>query len=65
MKRHVPSGKRQKARTQDDVVFCAKTGALISSVPPLNVIPFPRAHVNSGAIEREIDQSQMVDHDDI
>jgi hypothetical protein len=70
MKRHVPWGKRQKARAQDDAVFCAETGALISgallsSAPPTNVVPFQRVLMNSVAIEREIDKPQTVDNDDI
>lgn len=64
MKRRTHWGKRQNAQAQDDVVFCAKTGAPISSAPPPNVIPFPRAIVNSGAIEQNNDPAH-INNDDI
>lgn len=34
--------KRPSRPPQDDPVFCAETGALISSDPPSNVVAFPR-----------------------
>jgi hypothetical protein len=65
MIRHIHSGKRQDTRAQDDDVFCAKTGALISGAPSPNVIPFPRPVTNSGSVELKIDMPQLVDNDDI
>lgn len=34
--------KRPSRPTQDDPVFCAETGALISNDQPSNVVSFPR-----------------------
>ena len=50
MKRQAPPCGKNVAFKMEPV-FCAKTGLLISSDPPLNVVSFPRASARSGAIK--------------
>lgn len=64
MNRYTHWGKRKNIRAQEDAVFCAKTGALISSAPP-NVIPFPRNTASSGATKPKNEEPQIVDNDAI